>query len=171
MHSLSDLLHFFHTFLTFGKILSPYLCILWPKTHGQMSTLNIQLRLITMMQKRLWRTFLDFFSGSNFWGHSFSFGRKGDNVYFLVRHVPFIAKGAGFLLQCTKCLRQVRQESCTERYCNMTNQQIYFSGWTRFVHTSLGLICDIWINYLYSDISNNRTVLNNSTGWQIFQKE
>ena len=28
------------------------------------------------------------------------------NVYLLVRHVPFIAKGAGFLLQCTKCSRQ-----------------------------------------------------------------
>ena len=28
------------------------------------------------------------------------------NVYLLVRHVPFMAKGAGFLLQCTKCSRQ-----------------------------------------------------------------
>ena len=28
------------------------------------------------------------------------------NVYLLVRHLPFIAKGAGFLLQCTKCSRQ-----------------------------------------------------------------
>ena len=33
------------------------------------------------------------------------------------------------------------EESCTERYGNMTNQQIYFSGLTRFVHTCLGLIC------------------------------
>ena len=28
------------------------------------------------------------------------------NVYLLVRHVPFIAKSAGFLLPCTKCSRQ-----------------------------------------------------------------
>ena len=47
-------------------------------------------------------------------------------VYLLVRHVPFIAKSA--------------EESFTERYGNMTNQQIYFSGLTRFVHTYLGLI-------------------------------
>ena len=52
-------------------------------------------------------------------------------VYLLVRHVPFIAKGA--------------EESCTERYGNMTNQQIYFLGLTRFVHTCLGLICEIWM--------------------------
>ena len=34
------------------------------------------------------------------------------------------------------------EESCTERYGNMTKQQIYFSGLTRFVHTCLGLICE-----------------------------
>ena len=77
------------------------------------------------------------------------------NVYLLVHHVRFIAKGAGFLLQCTKCSRQATfvqrqanvlnilytaKESCTERYGNITNQQIYFSGLTRFVHTCLGLI-------------------------------
>ena len=28
------------------------------------------------------------------------------NVYLLVRHVPFIAKGAVLLLQCTKCSRE-----------------------------------------------------------------
>ena len=54
---------------------------------------------------------------------------KGGNVYLLVCHVPFIANGAGFLLQCTKCLRQAifvqrrahvlkilytAEESCTE---------------------------------------------------------
>ena len=33
-----------------------------------------------------------------------------------------------------------------EQYGNMTNQQIYFSGAkTRFVHTGLGLICEIWM--------------------------
>ena len=37
------------------------------------------------------------------------------------------------------------EESCTERYGNMTNQQIYFSVLTRFVHTCLGLICEIWM--------------------------
>ena len=35
------------------------------------------------------------------------------------------------------------EESCTEQYGNMTNQQIYFSGLTSFVHTCLGLICEI----------------------------
>ena len=65
------------------------------------------------------------------------------NVYLLVRHVPFITKCAGFLLQCTKCSWQaplyngklmswtfctLQLESCTfldKRH--MTNQQIYIS--------------------------------------------
>ena len=37
------------------------------------------------------------------------------------------------------------EESCTEEYGSMTNHQIYFSGLTRFVHTCLGLICEIWM--------------------------
>ena len=37
------------------------------------------------------------------------------------------------------------EESCTEQYGNMTNQQIYFSGLTRFLHTYLDLICEIWV--------------------------
>ena len=36
----------------------------------------------------------------------FAFSFQKSNAYLLVRHVPFITKGAGFLLQCTKCLRQ-----------------------------------------------------------------
>ena len=54
-------------------------------------------------------------------------------VYLLVRHVPFIAKSA--------------KESCTEQYGNMTNQQINFSGLTRFVHTCLGLVCEILMSF------------------------
>ena len=37
---------------------------------------------------------------------AYALGLKLKPVYLLVRHVPFIAKGAGFLLQCTKCSRQ-----------------------------------------------------------------
>ena len=58
------------------------------------------------------------------------FGTK-NNVYLLVRHVPFIAKSA--------------EESCTEGYGKMMNHQIYFSGLTRFIHTCLSLICEIWM--------------------------
>ena len=53
------------------------------------------------------------------------------NVYLLVCHVPFPAKGA------VRILHRARN--------HMTDQQIYFSGWTRFVHTCLGLICENWI--------------------------
>ena len=42
------------------------------------------------------------------------------------------------------------EESCTERYGNMTNQQIYFSGLTCFVHTCLGLICEIWMFFSFN---------------------
>ena len=57
------------------------------------------------------------------------------HVYLLVCHVSFLAKGAVRIL-------------CRARN-HMTDQQIYFSGWTCFVlHTCLGLICDIWTNYL-----------------------
>ena len=35
------------------------------------------------------------------------------------------------------------EESYTEQYDNMTNQQIHFSGLTRFVHTCPGLIREI----------------------------
>ena len=56
------------------------------------------------------------------------------NVYLLLRYVPLIAKGAVRILHWP--------------INHMTNQQIYFSGWTRFLHTCLGLICDIWTNYL-----------------------
>ena len=43
---------------------------------------------------------------------------ESDNVYLLVRHVPFIAKGAKFLLQCTKCSRQapLYNVQCTGRF-------------------------------------------------------
>ena len=42
-------------------------------------------------------------------------------------------------------LMHTAEESYTERYGNMTNQQIYFSDLARFVHTYLGLICEIWV--------------------------
>ena len=41
------------------------------------------------------------------------------------------------------------EESCTDRYGNITNQQIYLSGLTRFVHTCLGLICEIWMFFTF----------------------
>ena len=56
------------------------------------------------------------------------------NVYLLVYYVPFIANGAVRILH-----RAINR---------MTDQKIYFLGWTRFVHTCLGLICDIWTNFL-----------------------
>ena len=57
-----------------------------------------------------------------------------NNVYLLVCHVPFIANGAVRILH-----RAIN---------HMTDQQIYFSDWRHFVHICLGLICDIWTNYL-----------------------
>ena len=61
--------------------------------------------------------------------------------------MSFIAKSAGELVL---NVLYTAEESYTERYDNMMNQQIYFSGLNRFVHICLGLICEIWMFfYLY----------------------
>ena len=61
------------------------------------------------------------------------------NIYLLVYDVPFLAKGA------VRILHRVKN--------HMTDQKIYFSGLTRFVHTCLGLICEnLIIFYKKGDI-------------------
>ena len=70
-----------------------------------------------------------------FYHISFSFlPAHGRNVYLLVCHVPFLAKGV------VRILHRART--------HMTDQHIYFSGWPRFIHTCLGLTCLIW-RYFY----------------------
>ena len=59
-----------------------------------------------------------------------------NNVYLLVCHVPFLGKGA------VRILHLARN--------HLTDQQIYFSGWTRFVHTCLGLICQFRILFCFA---------------------
>ena len=59
-----------------------------------------------------------------------------NNVYLLVCHVPFLGKGA------VRILHLARN--------HLADQQIYFSGWTRFVHTCLGLICQFRIIFRFA---------------------
>ena len=60
-------------------------------------------------------------------------------LYLLVCHVPFPAQGA---------VRIIHRAGN-----HMTDQQIYFSGWPRFVHTCLGLIYLFW-RYFYLKFEN-----------------
>ena len=65
------------------------------------------------------------------------------NVYLLVCHVPFPAQDAVRILH--------RSGN------HMTDKQIYFSGWPRFVHTCLGLIRLFW-RYFYLKFENLKKV-------------
>ena len=58
------------------------------------------------------------------------------------------------LLVCHVVSRSVQDSYCTlSRKRHMTDKQIYFSGWPRFVHTCLGLIGLFW-RYFYLKFEN-----------------
>ena len=86
-----------------------------------------------------------------YWSVMCRFSRRVQDFYCSVQNVQ---DKQAVVQRCFEQKFCTQRASCTLRKKrHMTDQQIYFSGWTGFVHTCLGLICENWNDL--PNLSNN----------------
>ena len=83
-----------------------------------------------------------------YWSVMCRFSRRVQDFYCSVQNVQ---DKQAVVQRCFEPKFCTQRASCTLRKKrHMTDQQIYFSGWTGFVHTCLGLICQFRILFRFA---------------------